>query len=312
MRDWVFLFPGQGSQYVGMGRSFYESYVEVEKLFAEASEILGRDMARLCFEGPEEELTLTKNVQPAITLVNIASLRVLELHGIRPSAVAGHSLGEYSALYAAGVLDMESTLTLVQHRGALMHGAAEKARGGMIAVMLATDEQIAHLCEACGVEVANINSPEQTILTGTEEQIAMAMEESRRIGIRRCVPLNVSGPWHSRWMRPAAEEFGKVLDTCSLGRPLIPVIMNVDGRELAADDNTREKLRQQLSSPVLWRQSMEHLIACGYRNFVEVGPKQVLSGLMRRINKAVYITNVEDSATLALFLKARHNNVAES
>jgi [acyl-carrier-protein] S-malonyltransferase len=180
MEGWVFLFPGQGSQYVGMGRGFYESYAEVEKIFDEASRLSGVDVTRLCFEGPEDELVLTKNVQLAITVVNIACLKVLELHGIQPVAAAGHSLGEYSALYAAGVMDMPTLIKLVYHRGRLMHEAAEKFKGGMLALMYATEDQINHICNACDLEVANINSPEQVIVTGTMEGIQKAIEESRK------------------------------------------------------------------------------------------------------------------------------------
>jgi len=307
MEGWVFLFPGQGSQYVGMGRGFYESYAEVEKIFDEASRLSGVDVTRLCFEGPEDELVLTKNVQLAITVVNIACLKVLELHGIQPVAAAGHSLGEYSALYAAGVMDMPTLIKLVYHRGRLMHEAAEKFKGGMLALMYATEDQINHICNACDLEVANINSPEQVIVTGTMEGIQKAIEESRKIGIRRTVPLNVSGPWHSRWMKEASEQFEVVLKDCSFNRPMLPVVMNIDARILRDRDDIGVKLKNQIVSPVLWKQSIEHLIALGYTKFVEVGPKQVLSGLVRKIDKSVQITHVEDPPSLASFLKSHES-----
>ncbi|MGC8719762.1 MAG: ACP S-malonyltransferase [Thermodesulforhabdaceae bacterium] len=307
MEGWVFLFPGQGSQYVGMGRSFYESYSEVEKIFDEASNVTGVDVARLCFEGPEEELVLTKNVQLAITVVNVACLKVLELHGIHPVASAGHSLGEYSALYAAGVMDLPTLFKLVYHRGRLMHEAAEEFKGGMLALMHATDEQIKHICDVCDVEVANINSPEQVIVTGTKEAINKAAEESRKIGIKRTVTLNVSGPWHSRWMKGASEKFADILKECSFNQPVFPVVMNIDARVLQNGDDLAEKLKNQVISPVLWKQSIEHLISLGYTRFLEVGPKQVLSGLVRKINKTVQIGHVEDSASLASFLKANNS-----
>ncbi|MCX7823212.1 MAG: ACP S-malonyltransferase [Syntrophobacterales bacterium] len=310
MEGWVFLFPGQGSQYVGMGRSFYESYGEIEKLVEEASHLTGVDIAKLCFEGPEEELTLTKNVQLAITVVNISCLKVLELHGVNPVASAGHSLGEYSALYAAGVMDLPTLLRLVYHRGRLMHEAAERVRGSMLALMYATDDQIKHICDVCEVEVANINSPEQVIVTGTIEGIQRAVEESRKIGIRRTVLLNVSGAWHSKWMRNASEEFGTILEDCSFSRPLIPVVMNINARVLTEEDNLKEKLKNQIVSPVLWKQSIEYLIDLGYDKFVEVGPKRVLSGLVRKINKNVQTAHVEDPSSLASFLKA-YNDARE-
>lgn len=310
MKGWVFLFPGQGSQYVGMGRNFYESYGEIERFIEEASDLTGIDIAKLCFEGPEEELVLTKNVQLAITAVNIACFKVLELHGIHPVAAAGHSLGEYSALYAAGVMDLPTLLKLVYHRGRLMHEAAEKVGGGMLAVMYATKDQIDHICRVGNLEVANINSPEQIILTGEIKGIQRAVEESRRIGIRRTVPLNVSGAWHSRWMKEASERFGIIIENCSFSPPVIPVVMNIDARILENGDDLKTKLKNQITSPVLWKQSIEHLISLGYDKFVEVGPKQVLSGLIRRIDKTVHIAHVEDSGSLASFLTV-YNNIKE-
>lgn len=310
MNGWVFLFPGQGSHYVGMGRSFYESYGEIERLVEEASDFTGINIAKLCFEGPEEELVLTKNVQLAITVVNISCLKVLELHGIHPVASAGHSLGEYSALYAAGVMDLPTLLKLVYHRGRLMHEASQKFKGGMLALMYATEDQINHVCNVCDVEVANFNSPEQIIITGTIEGIQKALEESRKIGIRRTILLNVSGPWHSRWMKEAADQFETILKDCFFSPSVIPVVMNINARILEQGDDIRAKLKNQITSPVLWRQSIEHLIALGYNKFVEVGPKQVLSGLVRKINKNVQVAHVEDPASLASFLKI-HNNPEE-
>ncbi len=308
MKEWVFLFPGQGSQYVGMGKDFCESYVEVNNIFTEASDILGMDIKKLCFEGPEEELVLTKNVQPAITVVNIACAKVLQLHGIHPVAVAGHSLGEYSALYIAGVIDFKTLMTLVKYRALFMHEASEQVKGGMLAVMHAKEDQINELCQKFNLEIANINSPDQIILTGELENITKAMEESKRLGIRKSVMLNVSGAWHSRFMKPASQKFEAILKDCTFNPPLYPVVTNIDAKPLDEVDSIKEKLKDQICSPVLWKQSIEWLVQRGYKNFVEVGPKQVLSGLMRRINKDVNIEHVEDSISLLSFLRANQNN----
>lgn len=304
MKEWVFLFPGQGSQYIGMGQDFYENYEEVRELFAQASEILQMDVARLCFEGPEEVLVLTENVQPAITVVNIACFSVLKLHEIYPVAAAGHSLGEYSALYAAGVLNLEDVLTLVRMRGRFMQEASEEEPGSMAAIMDLDHRKVQDICEQCGVEVANINCPEQVIITGPEEPIARAISLSENAGAKKCMRLNVSGPWHSRCMEKARQRFEPWVRKCRFGEPQIPVINNVDALPLKNASQVADKLIDQICSPVLWQHSMEYLIQDNYRSFVEVGPKKVLRNLMRRINRNLELFNVEDSASLASFLQA--------
>jgi [acyl-carrier-protein] S-malonyltransferase len=304
MHDWVFLFPGQGSQYVGMGQEFYESYSEVRELFSRASEILQMDVARLCFQGPEEILVLTENVQPAITVVNLACLAVMQLHEIYPVAAAGHSLGEYSALFAAGVMDLKEVLELVRWRGLYMHEASQAAPGAMAAIMELPREKLADICELCGVEVANINCPEQTIITGPVAPVEQAIALSEDAGAKKCVKLNVSGPWHSRCMLLAREKFEPVVRRCTFREPHVPVISNVDALPLARGAQAAEKLIRQVCSPVLWQQSMERLIADGHTCFVEIGPKKVLRGLMRRINRGVKVLNVEDAASLTSFLQA--------
>jgi [acyl-carrier-protein] S-malonyltransferase len=304
MKDWVFLFPGQGSQYVGMGREFFENYVEVRELFASAGEILKMDLERLCFEGPEAELVLTDNVQPAITVVNLACLTVLNLHELLPVATAGHSLGEYSALFAAGVLSFEDVVRLVQWRGRLMHEASQCEPGSMAAIMDMEEDRLQQICRLCDVEVANINSPDQIIITGRSEPVDRAMTLSAEAGAKKCVKLNVSGPWHSKCMTVAKEKFEPHVLDCSFNAPQIPVVNNIDAQPLQSGQEAPGKLVNQICGSVLWRQSMEWFIQAGHTQFVEVGPKKVLRGLMRRINRNVKVMNVEDAESLATFLQA--------
>jgi [acyl-carrier-protein] S-malonyltransferase len=304
MKQWVFLFPGQGSQYVGMGREFHENYSEVSELFAQANELLGIDIAKLCFEGPEDILVQTEYVQPAITVMNLACLTVLQLHDINPVAAAGHSLGEYSALYAAGVVDLADVLKLVQWRGKFMQQAADNQPGSMAAIMELEGEKLQEICRLCDVEVANINCAEQTIITGPTEPVQRAVSLSTDAGAKKCVMLNVSGPWHSRCMTAARDRFAPIVVGCTFKEPRIPVINNVDAQPLRDAGEVPGKLISQLCSAVLWHQSVDWLVAAGHTHFVEVGPKKVLRGLMRRIHRDAKVLNVEDPASLATFLQA--------
>lgn len=304
MKRWVFLFPGQGSQYVGMCRDFYETYTEVRELFQRASDVLEMDIARLCFEGPDAVLTQTENVQPAITVANLACYTVLKIHEIRPVAAAGHSLGEYSALYAAGVLGEEDVLRLVKQRGRLMQEAAEAEPGSMAAVMNLPEQRLQAICERCGTQIANINCPGQLIVTGPKDAVQRAMDQSLEAGAKRCIELNVSGAWHSRSMLPAKVRFEPYVRRCRFSEPNIPIIHNIDARPLQKAADAASKLIDQLCATVLWSQSIEGLIQGGYDHFVEVGPKKVLRGLMRRIDRKAEAFNVEDAASLSSFLQA--------
>lgn len=315
MRDVVFLFPGQGSQSIGMGRDFYEGYPSVKRLFEEASDLIKKDFKTLCFEGPESTLVQTENVQPAITLVNLACLQVLREEGVVPSSVAGHSLGEYSALAAAGVFSFADTMKLVQFRGAVMKEAADRHPGGMTAVFGLDMETLSAICEEVketgSVEVANYNSPLQAVLTGEKEALQKASELAKKKGAKLTVPLKVSGPWHSRFMTEAKERMKEILQECPLARPSFPVLSNLTADVYPDDPNKiREGLVEQIVRPVLWTGSISRLIQDGRRFFLEVGPGKVLTGLMKDINREVKVMNVPDMNSLAKFRAFRAESLS--
>lgn len=306
MRDVVFLFPGQGSQYIGMGKDFYEGYPAVRRLFEEASDLIKKDFKTLCFEGPESTLVQTDNVQPAITLVNLACLQVLREEGVSPSAAAGHSLGEYSALSAAGVFSFADTMRLVHCRGAVMKEAADRHPGGMIAVVGLEMDSLAAICEEVketgSVELANHNSPLQAVLTGEKQALQRAAELAKKKGAKLAVPLRVSGPWHSRFMAEAKERMKEILKECTAAVPSFPVLANRTANVYPDDPNKiRENLVEQIVRPVLWTGSIDKLIQNGHRHFVEVGPGKVLTGLMKNIDRDAKIRNVQDLSTLEKF-----------
>ncbi len=292
-----------------MGKAFYQDRAFVRALFEEASDIVHLDLATLCFQGPAETLVRTDRVQPAITTVNLACHQVLCHEGITPSAAAGHSLGEYSALCAAGALEFADCIRLVHLRGKAMQEAAQRNPGGMVAVFGLGAETLSEVCadasEAGSVEIANDNSPLQLVLTGDAPGLRRAVELAKQRGAKLTVPLKVSGPWHSRFMAEARDQLRNALQACPVSQPSLPVVANVTGEPHSNDpDRIREALLDQLVRPVRWTQSVRWLALEGHQTFVEAGPGKVLGGLVRSIDRSRRIVNVQDTDSLAKLLAA--------
>jgi [acyl-carrier-protein] S-malonyltransferase len=308
MNSLVFLFPGQGSQYVGMGKSLHDAHESVRRLFDEASDATGKDLRTLCFEGPETVLVQTENVQPAITLVSLAALHVLREEGIEPSAAAGHSVGEYAALCAAGALSFADAMHLVRIRGAAMQAEATRHPGSMAAVFGLSADVLVAICaetDPDAVRVANHNAPDQVVLTGTSDAVRQAGQTAKARGAKLVIPLKVSGPWHSPFMAGAQEPLARALDQCPISAPRLPVMANLTGAPYASDGrDIRDALVAQIVSPVLWTQCLSALVERGSRTFVEVGPGRVLSGLLKSMSRDLQIANVQDAETLAAFRAA--------
>jgi [acyl-carrier-protein] S-malonyltransferase len=304
----AFLFPGQGSQYVGMGSTLPEHSPTARKTFEEADDVLGFPLSKLMFEGPAEELVKTKNTQPAILVHSVAVMRLLEEGGIRPAIVAGHSLGEYSAHVCAGSLTFSDALTTVRLRGELMYEAGLRAPGTMAAILGLDPAGIRGLCDAAStagvVEPANFNSPDQTVISGEVAGVREAMRIARDHGAKRAIPLEVSGAFHSSLMREALPGLGKHLDGLEIAGASIPVVANVDARAVRSPDEIRERLKEQLMRPVLWNDSVRRIAGEGIRRFVEVGPGKVLGRLLRKIDPDLSAASVDTAADVEAFLAA--------
>ncbi|MGG0822785.1 ACP S-malonyltransferase [Paenibacillus turicensis] len=299
----VFVFPGQGSQRVGMGRDLVEASSEAKSLFELANKAVGFDLASLIFEGPEEELKQTVNTQPALLTTSVALYQAFASHGITPDYVAGHSLGEYSALTAAGSLSFEEAVATVRARGGFMEQAVPSGQGAMAAVLGGEREALAALCEEITsqgqlVELANMNCPGQIVVSGSKEGVEQLVARVKEIGAKRAIPLEVSGPFHSSLMKPAAQKLEGQLSTINIQDAKVPVIANVTARPVTDRTQISSLLVEQVYSPVLWQDSINWLIEQGVDTFVEIGPGSVLAGLIKKIDKTVAIYNVQDIESL--------------
>ena len=298
----AFVFPGQASQYSGMGKELAEKYPVARAVFDEADKALGFSVSKLCFEGTEDELKLTANTQPAILTVSVAAGRVLAEKGIAPDFVAGHSLGEYSALVAAGSVKFADAVKLVHKRGTYMQEAVPAGQGAMAAIMGLSPAVVQDACKrAAEGEIcspANLNSPEQTVISGHAGAVKRAVEIASQLGAKRSMVLPVSAPFHSALMMPAQEKLEKDLNAAKFEDLQVPLVTNVDADSIRQGEEARSALIRQVTMPVRWEESMRMLLDEGVNTFVEVGPGRVLTGLMRQIERSVATLNVEDEKSL--------------
>jgi [acyl-carrier-protein] S-malonyltransferase len=298
----AFLFPGQASQYCGMGRDLAANFPESKAVFDAADSALGFSITQTCFEGSEESLKLTENTQPAILTVSTAAYRALAGKGIVPDFVAGHSLGEYSALVAAGGVDFSAAVKLVRARGKYMQEAVPAGQGAMAAILGLSPAEVGDICKKAAenevVSPANLNSPEQTVISGSAAAVKRAVEIASQSGAKRAVILPVSAPFHCALMMPAQQRLEPDLRATQFHALKIPLITNVDAQAITTGDEARDALVRQVTAPVRWLDSVREMIESGVTVFVEVGPGKVLTGLLRQIDRSVRVFNVEDSATL--------------
>lgn len=298
----AFVFPGQASQYPGMGKELAEKYPVARAVFDEADQALGFSISKICFEGTEDEMKLTANTQPAILTVSTAAYRVLEEKAISPDYVAGHSLGEYSALVAAGSLKFVDAVKLVRKRGTYMQQAVPAGQGAMAAIMGLSPAVVVDACKrAAEGEIcapANLNSPEQTVISGHAGAVKRAVEIASQLGAKRSMVLAVSAPFHSALMMPAQEKLEQDMAATPFAELQVPLVTNVDADTIRNGEEARSALVRQVSMPVRWEESMRLLLDEGVNTFVEVGPGRVLTGLMRQIERSVATLNVEDEKSL--------------
>jgi [acyl-carrier-protein] S-malonyltransferase len=292
----AYVFPGQGSQWVGMGRDLYQDFEAAKTVFDQADQSLGFPLSHLCFDGPEDELRQTVNAQPAIVATSFACLEASrERIGLPPSFVAGHSLGEYTALAAAGVLDFANAVYLARERGRLMHEAGQITPGGMVAIIGLDEAPLSELCAETGARIANINCPGQIVISGAADNLNQATEMAKSRGAHRAIPLQVSGAFHTPLMQPAVDGMAKIIAKLEFNDPTIPIIGNTTAQPLTTARAVREELLNQLCNCVLWQRSVEYMTGDGVSTFIEIGPGRVLAGLIKRIDRDVKILNIGDA-----------------
>jgi [acyl-carrier-protein] S-malonyltransferase len=305
----AFVFPGQGSQTVGMGHQLAEQYPEVMDYFKKADEKLCAELSKLIFEGPQEELTKTVNTQPALLTTSMAILERFQKSAITPDYVAGHSLGEYTALVASGALTFEDGVYAVRKRGEFMEGAVPNGEGSMAAILGLDREPLAEVTDEVSnsgfpVSLANLNCPGQIVISGSRKGVELAGSKAKEAGAKRAIPLEVSGPFHSSLMKPAATQLREVLDGLDMKDARIPVIANVSANPMTTATEIKENLIEQLYSPVLWEDSVVKMIDLGVDTFIEIGPGKVLSGLIKKINRSVKTYSISDEESCQSVIEA--------